>query len=66
MPHRMLVTSAANPAMSEVRLHVSDAQGHHTVVVDRPLFLIGRRAAADLQVISADVSREHAEIVRQR
>ena len=34
------------------------------VRLDRDLFLIGRRGTADLPLNSADVSREHAEIVR--
>ncbi|HEY7189546.1 MAG TPA: FHA domain-containing protein, partial [Vicinamibacterales bacterium] len=51
--------------MSEARLHVSDSQGRRVVVLDRPLFLIGRRTAADLQIVSTDVSREHAEIVQE-
>ena len=33
-------------------------------VLDRPQFLIGRRTSADLQIVSTDVSREHAEIVQ--
>ena len=32
--------------------------------LNRDLFLIGRRGTADLPLNSADVSREHAEIVR--
>jgi phosphoserine phosphatase RsbU/P len=52
-------------AMSEARLHVSDSQGRRVVVLDRPQFLIGRRTAADLQIVSTDVSREHAEIVQE-
>ena len=48
--------------MSEARLHVSDSQGRRVVVLDRPLFVIGRRTSADLQIVSTDVSREHAEI----
>jgi phosphoserine phosphatase RsbU/P len=51
-------------AMSEARLHVSDSQGRRVVVLDRPQFLIGRRTAADLQIVSTDVSREHAEIIQ--
>ena len=51
--------------MAEARLHVSDSQGRRVVVLDRPLFLIGRRTAADLQIVSTDVSREHAEIVQE-
>jgi sigma-B regulation protein RsbU (phosphoserine phosphatase) len=49
---------------SEARLHVSDSQGRRVVVLDRPQFLIGRRTAADLQIVSTDVSREHAEIIQ--
>jgi pSer/pThr/pTyr-binding forkhead associated (FHA) protein len=48
--------------MSEARLHVTDSQGQRVVVLDRPLFMIGRRTSADLQIVSTHVSREHAEI----
>jgi serine phosphatase RsbU (regulator of sigma subunit)/pSer/pThr/pTyr-binding forkhead associated (FHA) protein len=48
--------------MPDARLHVSDPQGRRVVPVDKALFTIGRRTAADLQVVSTDVSREHAEI----
>lgn len=48
--------------MPDARLHVSDSSGRRLVTLDKPLFLIGRRSSADLQVVSADVSREHAEI----
>jgi phosphoserine phosphatase RsbU/P len=48
--------------MPEPRLHVTDPQGRRVVPVDKSLFTIGRRTAADLQVVSTDVSREHAEI----
>jgi phosphoserine phosphatase RsbU/P len=51
--------------MSEARLHVTDAQGRRVVVLDRPLFMIGRRTSADLQIVSTDVSREHAEIAQE-
>jgi serine phosphatase RsbU (regulator of sigma subunit) len=51
--------------MNEARLHVSDSQGRRVVVLDRPQFLIGRRTSADLQIISTDVSREHAEIAQE-
>jgi serine phosphatase RsbU (regulator of sigma subunit) len=50
--------------MAEGRLQVTDSQGRRIVRLDRPVFLIGRRTTADLQLVSADVSREHAEIVR--
>ena len=48
--------------MSDARLQVSDSDGRRLVTLDKPLFLIGRRTSADLQVVSTDVSREHAEI----
>jgi serine phosphatase RsbU (regulator of sigma subunit) len=47
------------------RLSVSDAEGRRTVPVDKPIFVIGRRTSADLQVVSRDVSREHARIARE-
>jgi sigma-B regulation protein RsbU (phosphoserine phosphatase) len=47
------------------RLTVSDLQGQRSVVVDKPVFTIGRRATADLQVAGRDVSREHARISLQ-
>jgi serine phosphatase RsbU (regulator of sigma subunit)/pSer/pThr/pTyr-binding forkhead associated (FHA) protein len=50
--------------MPDARLRVTDPQGRRLVVIDKALFTIGRRTAADLQIISTDVSREHAEIVR--
>jgi serine phosphatase RsbU (regulator of sigma subunit) len=48
--------------MSEARLQVTDSQGRRTVPLDKPVFVIGRRTAADLQLVNADISREHAEI----
>lgn len=50
--------------MALARLHVTDSEGRRTVVLDRPNFIIGRRTSADLQVVSTDVSREHAEITQ--
>jgi serine phosphatase RsbU (regulator of sigma subunit) len=50
--------------MAEPHLQISDGQGRRTVKLNRDLFLIGRRGTADLPLNSADVSREHAEIVR--
>jgi serine phosphatase RsbU (regulator of sigma subunit) len=51
--------------MSTPRLNVSDLQGQRSVHLDKPVFLIGRRATADLQVAGRDVSRDHARIVVQ-
>lgn len=48
--------------MPEGRLQVTDTDGRRVVTLDKPLFLMGRRTSADLQVVSTDVSREHAEI----
>jgi serine phosphatase RsbU (regulator of sigma subunit)/pSer/pThr/pTyr-binding forkhead associated (FHA) protein len=50
--------------MPDFTLRVTDPQGRRVVPIDKPLFTIGRRTAADLQIFSEDVSREHAEIVR--
>lgn len=46
------------------QLKVKDSQGRRVVPIDKPTFSIGRRSAADLQVVSTDVSRDHAEIMR--
>jgi serine phosphatase RsbU (regulator of sigma subunit) len=48
----------------DARLQVTDASGRRVVPVDKAIFLIGRRTAADLQLVNADVSREHAEITQ--
>jgi pSer/pThr/pTyr-binding forkhead associated (FHA) protein len=50
--------------MPDARLRITDPQGRRLVTIDKALFTIGRRTAADLQIVSTDVSREHAEIVR--
>lgn len=50
--------------MAAPHLQISDGQGHRAVALDRDVFLIGRRTTADLRLTSTDVSREHAEIVR--
>lgn len=51
--------------MSEPRLRVRDAQGRRVVPINKPIYTIGRRSAADLQIVSPDVSRDHAEITRE-
>jgi serine phosphatase RsbU (regulator of sigma subunit) len=48
----------------DARLQVTDPNGRRVVALDKPVFIIGRRTAADLQLVNADVSREHAEIAR--
>jgi two-component system, NtrC family, response regulator GlrR len=50
--------------MPDARLQVTDPQGRRIVPLDKSVFVIGRRTAADLQLVNADVSREHAEISR--
>ena len=49
--------------MPDARLKVTDGQGRRFVPLDKDLFTIGRRTAADLQIASTDVSRDHAEIL---
>ena len=50
--------------MMDARLQVTDPNGRRVVPLDKAVFIIGRRTAADLQLLNADVSREHAEIAR--
>ena len=52
----------AAPKLS--RLQVDDPLGPRIVVIDKPVFRIGRRSESDLRSIGTDVSREHAEIIR--
>ena len=49
--------------MSEPRLEVTDTLGRRIVTVEKVPFLIGRRVGSDLHLPSAEVSRDHAEIV---
>ena len=46
------------------RLQVDDPLGRRVVVIDKPIFRIGRKSESDLRSVGTDVSREHAEIVR--
>jgi len=50
--------------MSDARLEVTDALGRRTVPLDKLTFTIGRRSVNDLRLHGTDVSRDHAEIVR--
>src|SRR5262249_25170673 len=52
--------------MSDARLRVHDSERSRVFLLEKPVFTIGRRSAADLSCLSTDVSvsREHAEIVR--
>src|SRR5688572_30644046 len=45
------------------RLQVDDSLGRRVVVIDKPVFRIGRKSESDLRAVGTDVSREHAEIV---
>ena len=49
--------------MSEPRLEVSDTLGRRIVTIEKVPFLIGRRVGSDLHLPSAEVSRDHAEII---
>src|SRR5215831_16683053 len=51
--------------MTTPSLSVTDTTGQRIVPIDKPVFTIGRRSAADLQIIGRDVSRDHAQIVRE-
>ena len=48
------------------RLQVDDPLGRRVVVIDKPVFRIGRKSESDLRSVGTDVSREHAEIVQRR
>jgi sigma-B regulation protein RsbU (phosphoserine phosphatase) len=50
--------------MSEAKLRVHDAHEKRLMVLDKPLFTIGRRTTADLYLRPGDVSRDHAQIAR--
>ena len=49
--------------MSEPRLEVTDTLGRRMVTIEKVPFLVGRRVGSDLHLPSAEVSRDHAEIV---
>ena len=49
--------------MPEPRLEVNDTLGRRIVTIEKVPFLIGRRVGSDLHLPSAEVSRDHAEIV---
>ena len=42
------------------RLQIDDTLGRRVVVIDKPVFRIGRKSESDLRPASVDVSREHA------
>lgn len=47
------------------RLEVNDGLGQRIVPINKDLLCIGRRTESDLRLVGSDVSREHAEIVKQ-
>lgn len=51
--------------MSDAWLQVSDGANPRRVAIEKDVFTIGRRASNDLKLSATDVSREHAEILRQ-
>lgn len=53
--------------MPNPRLTIKDHSGVRTVPVDKPIFTIGRRQSADVQIHKddQDVSKYHAEIVKE-
>ena len=55
--------TAFRESMSEPRLEVNDALGRRMVTIEKVPFLIGRRVGSDLHLPSAEVSRDHAEII---
>ena len=51
--------------MTNARLEVNDGLGQRIVPINKELLCIGRRTESDLRLVGSDVSREHAEIIRQ-
>lgn len=51
--------------MTEASLDVTDALGRRTVPIEKVPFAIGRRETNDLRLGGSEVSRDHAEIVRE-
>ncbi len=51
--------------MNNARLEVNDGLGQRIVPINKDLLQIGRRTESDLRLVGSDVSREHAEIVKQ-
>ena len=50
--------------MPTARLHVTDRRGRRVVAIDKSPFTIGRGPESDLQLSGGEVSRDHAEILR--
>src|SRR5580658_2982473 len=47
------------------RLEFNDEQGRRVVRIEKDVFTVGRRAGKDLQLTGAEISRDHAEIVKR-
>jgi len=56
--------AAETPGTNHPRLIVTDTLGRRIVPIDKPVFSIGRRSESDLRLAGADISRLHAEIMR--
>ena len=56
--------TAAAPTHKHPRLQIDDTLGRRVVIIDKPVFRIGRKSESDLRPVSVDVSREHAELRR--
>ena len=50
--------------MADARLHVTDRVGRRVVSIDKSPFTIGRGADSDLRLSGGEVSRDHAQILR--
>jgi phosphoserine phosphatase RsbU/P len=60
-----MADTAQSPGTNQPRLIVTDTLGRRIVPLDKAVFSIGRRSESDLRLPGADVSRLHAEIVKQ-
>jgi serine phosphatase RsbU (regulator of sigma subunit)/pSer/pThr/pTyr-binding forkhead associated (FHA) protein len=60
----MTMSDTIPSAPNMPRLQVDDPLGPRVVIIDKPVFRIGRKSESDLRSVGTDVSREHAEIVR--
>lgn len=50
--------------MSDAWIEINEGSGPRRVPIEKDVFTAGRRAGNDLKLSAADISREHAEIVR--
>ena len=51
--------------MADPRLEVNDGLGRRVIPIDKATLTIGRRTESDVRLVGSDVSREHAEILRE-